>query len=100
MFLWLAGLAMVIWSIFRSLSKNLDKRRRENMTFLIYRKRFLAKVAPAGAWIKTTFRRLKDLPKYKYLTCPSCGSTMRVPRGKGTIMVTCRKCGERFKAKS
>ena len=100
MFLWLAGLAMVTWSIFRSLSKNLDKRRRENMTFLIYRKRFLAKVAPAGAWIKTTVRRLKDLPKYKYLTCPSCGSTMRVPRGKGTIMVTCRKCGERFKAKS
>ena len=27
MFLWLAGLAMVTWSIFRSLSKNLDKHR-------------------------------------------------------------------------
>ena len=100
MIFWLAGLIMVGWSIFRTMSKDLDRRRRENMTFLIYRKRFLSKIAPALTWVKSTFRRLRDLPKYKYLTCPSCRSTMRVPRGKGTIMVTCRKCGERFKAKS
>ena len=97
---WGLGLAMLIYSIFRSFSKKLDKRRRENMIYLIYKNKAAKKFAPVGKWFRRTFRRIKDLPKYKYLTCPDCKTTMRVPRGKGTIMVTCIKCGNKFKAKS
>ncbi|MDO4493372.1 MAG: hypothetical protein Q4C53_05720 [Clostridia bacterium] len=33
---------------------------------------------------------------YKYIACPNCAKSLRVPRGKGHIRVTCPQCGERF----
>ena len=37
---------------------------------------------------------------YKFFTCPSCKTTLRVPRGKGKIEIVCRRCGSRFSGKS
>ena len=30
------------------------------------------------------------------IKCPGCGNTLRVPKGKGKLYVTCPRCGERF----
>ena len=37
---------------------------------------------------------------YKFFTCPSCRTTLRVPRGHGKIKIVCRKCGNSFIGKS
>ena len=38
--------------------------------------------------------------QYKVFKCPKCSQKLRVPRGKGKIMITCRRCGNEFKKRS
>lgn len=74
---------------FRMLSRKLAARRRENDRFLRY-------WWPVRTKLTNKTRQLKDSRQYKYFKCPGCHCTLRVPRKKGTIQITCRKCGERF----
>ena len=39
--------------------------------------------------------RIKDR-SHRYYACPKCRQTVRVPRGKGKIAITCPKCREKF----
>ena len=75
----LTGLAYAIMgvAIFRALSHNTYKRYRENRWFLLQ------------------IDKLKDR-KHKYFSCPKCRQSVRVPRGKGKIAITCPKCKEKF----
>ncbi len=68
---------LMIWAIFRCLSRNTYKRYQENRKYL----RFL--------------ERWKD-KQNRYYDCPRCHQTVRVPRGKGKIAITCPKCKEKF----
>jgi predicted RNA-binding Zn-ribbon protein involved in translation (DUF1610 family) len=76
-------------SVFRMFSKNLPARSRENAAFL-------------KIWyrIKHVFKqektKLQDKKTHRFFKCPGCKTTLRVPKGKGKISVTCPKCGERF----
>ena len=73
--------ALMIWAIFRTLSRNTYKRYRENRRFLMF------------------LDRLKDR-EHRYFDCPKCRQPVRVPRGKGKIMITCPKCKEKFQKKT
>ena len=33
---------------------------------------------------------------YKITKCPNCKQKLRLPRGKGNIVVTCKKCSTKF----
>lgn len=79
---------MLILCFIRMLSRNLTARRRENDKFLKY-------------WwpIRTKLQNLFD-KNYRFFKCPACRCTLRVPRRKGKIQVTCPKCGERFTKKT
>lgn len=68
---------LMIWAIFRSLSRNTYKRYQENRKFL------------------QITGRLKDRQN-RYFDCPKCRQVVRVPRGKGKISITCPKCHEKF----
>jgi len=37
---------------------------------------------------------------YYYFKCPTCGQSMRLPRGLGKVEITCRSCASRFETKS
>lgn len=74
---WVLSYALMIWAIFRSLSRNINKRYQENRRFLLM------------------LDRIKDR-KNRYFLCPRCRQTVRVPRGRGRINIRCPKCGERF----
>ena len=73
----LQSYGLMIWAIWRSLSRNTYARYQENRKFLQF------------------FDRLKDR-KNKYFDCPKCHQMMRVPRGKGKISITCPRCREKF----
>lgn len=77
----LGSYALMIWAIWRTLSRNTYKRYQEN-------RRFLMRLA-----------RIKDR-QHKYFDCPKCRQPVRVPRGKGKIVITCPKCKEKFPGKS
>lgn len=86
-------LSIFIVTIFRIFSKNYAKRSRENQQFL--------KILKS---IKKPFinglQYMKDFRSYKYFKCPTCKTTIRIPRKKGTIMIRCPKCKASFSGKS
>ena len=86
------ALILIILSLYRSLSRDLDRRRAENA-------RFLQAARPiARRW--SSFRARTHDREHRYFKCPNCGQQMRVPRGKGRITVHCRSCGAVFEEKS
>ena len=86
------SLVLVFCSLFRLFSRNLPRRRGENM-------KFMKAAGPMLQWLRLrrTVRRDKE---HRYFKCPNCGQQLRVPRGKGKITVTCRGCGANFQEKS
>lgn len=72
---------LMIWAIFRCFSRNTYKRYQENRKFLLF------------------FDNLRDREHRCYI-CPKCNQTVRVPRGKGKIAITCPKCKEKFVKKT
>ena len=84
--------ALILFALFRMLSRNPARRRAENA-------RFLKVAGPAIQWfrLRRTIHRDKE---HCYFKCPNCGQQLRVPRGKGKITVTCRSCGAVFEEKS
>lgn len=75
--LFVLSYGMMIWAIFRGLSRNTYKRYQENRKFL------------------QIVGRLKDRQN-RYFDCPKCHQLVRVPRGKGKISITCPRCREKF----
>ena len=88
----LLGTVALVLTLFRCLSRNLERRRAEN-------NRFLQIVRPL--WRKwSAFRARAHDKEHRYFKCPNCGQLMRVPKGKGRITVHCRACGAAFEEKS
>ena len=79
--LWALSYGLMIWAIFRSLSRNTYKRYLENRKFLQF------------------WDRIRDR-EHRYYDCPKCHQTVRVPRGRGKISITCPKCREKFVKKT
>lgn len=88
-FLLVIVLALLIYTYFRMLSKNLSARRAENA-------KFLAKTARLRDWWQLRRDMWNQRKEYKFFKCPSCKAVMRVPKGKGKIRIICKKCGTAF----
>ena len=91
--LYAAVLVLLGYIYFRMFSRNLTKRREENGKYLRLRYRF-------SAWLKLRKEKWVQRKDYKFFTCPSCKTMLRVPRGHGKIKIVCRKCGNTFTGKS
>lgn len=87
------SLALLIFATYRAFSKNKEKRYRENIAFLNW-------YNPLRNKLIKTKNRLKDMKTHKFLKCPKCRQTLRVPKGKGKILITCPKCDEKFKTRT
>ena len=85
-FLYAAALVLLCYVYIRALSRNVEKCRRQNERYLLWR----------------NFRRLRFLQRktHKFYRCPKCRQMLRVPRGKGRITITCRNCAESFERKT
>ena len=91
--IWIIAFVLLVIVYVRMLSRNVYKRSDENNRFLRIR-------YSAAGKLKMLHERWVQRKDYKFFTCPSCHTTLRVPRGHGKIKIVCRKCGSSFTGKS
>ncbi len=82
--------AVLIWMIFRILSRNVYQRRRENEKFMKIWNRIKAKGS-------LTIRRIKEIKTRRFRKCPHCKVVLRLPRKTGKHTVECPCCHHEFK---
>lgn len=84
---------LVIYTYIRILSRNYEKRNAENTWFLDHTQ-----------GLRDRYRRLMAHARIRkthhIYTCPGCGQKIKVPKGKGKIVITCPKCRIEFTKKS
>lgn len=97
-------LLLLVYAYYRMLSRNTSARYNENMKYLEYRGKvmpFFYKVRDkVTGFFGGNKARREDLKTHHIYRCPKCGQKIRVPRGKGKIVITCPKCGTEFTKKS
>lgn len=96
MFLPVTGLlstALLVYSVWRMLSRNVGKRQAENMRYI----QFTEKI---GREVRQFFARLKGMKTHKYFRCPSCRNRLRMKRGSGEKTITCPVCRHQFTQKA
>lgn len=84
---------LFVYVLFRTFSRNIPARQRENQAFL----RFWG---PIGSWFRLQAQKLSQRKLYKYFKCPHCRQQLRAPRGRGKIEVTCQRCHTVFQTKT
>lgn len=88
-----AALVLILFMTFRAFSKNYSERASERDTYLAIKEKvvnvFNLKIE---IW--------KNRKTHRYFKCKNCKATLRVPKGKGKIEITCRKCGHKMRKKS
>lgn len=83
--LYLIGLAIFFYGLFRFFSRNITKRSKENLRF-----------QKITSGIKNSFSkitsRLEQNKNYCFKRCPNCGKTLRLPRRRGKHTTCCPVC--------
>lgn len=105
----LIGYAIFIIVIFRTFSKDIYKRQRELNSFVRFINKPLSKfgfaipsnIPPIDlryfSFALTILKnKINEKKNYKITKCPSCGQKLRLPRKKGEIVVTCKRCSNKF----
>ena len=84
------ALLIVVFYIYRCFSRNIYRRSAENQ-------KFLKLWNPVKNYFKFCKLRFQERNSVKKLyRCPKCHQTIRVPKGKGKIAITCPKCRFEF----
>jgi len=81
--------AVLLYTIFRTLSRNVYKRRMENEKFMKVWK-------PARAKGSLMIRRINEIKTHRFRKCPHCKKVLRLPRMKGKHIVKCLCCNKEF----
>lgn len=84
-FLNIISLVLLVYAYYRAFSKKVYKRSFENT-------KFLNATYPIRSKFRSLVNKVKGLKEYKYFKCSECNQEVRVPRGKGKIVLTCPKC--------
>ena len=82
---WCITLYFFIWVMFRTMSRNIYARRRENEKFC--------------GFFKLKRNKFRDRKTHVYRKCKSCKAVLRLPKAKGKHFVVCPKCKNRFEVK-
>ena len=87
--IYLLETAVIIYSLWRMLSKKKDKRRRENEAFLKLWN-------PTKSWFILQKDRIRDIKNFRYRRCPKCHAILKLPNKRGKHTTRCPKCGDKF----
>ena len=108
-YIYLFGVALFFYSVYRALSRNIAAREAENQKYLqitnrIKNWRYFRQQKKQGTYTYTQSEQNRNgaygSTVYAYYYCPSCKQQVRIPAGKGRVTVTCPRCGEKFPANS
>ena len=80
--------ALFVTIYYRMFSRQTYKRASENSRFLTW-------WAPIQRKTLGKTMQMQD-KQHRYFKCPTCHKTLRVPRGKGKISITCPHCKRKF----
>lgn len=94
-FLYPLGLIMLVWSVYRSLSRNIYKRQEE-------RTKYLELSGKVKQKYRLLINRWKNRKTHLYCKCPQCKVTVRVrrPETHGNLNITCPMCKNSFSKKA
>ena len=87
------ALALMIWSLYRTLSRNISARLREREAFLKRRNTMRTK-------LRLYKRMWNERKTHRYFHCKQCKAVIRIPKGRGEVDVGCPRCHVRTKRKS
>ncbi|MBU3090276.1 hypothetical protein [Clostridium gasigenes] len=107
------GLALLFFAIYRAFSKDIYRRKMELNKFTSYANKLLGKFGkklPSSVpnldlnSLSVAINQIKlsmaQKRKYKIIKCPSCKQKLRLPRKRGKIVVTCKKCSNKFDSRT
>ena len=90
------------YTIYRIVSTDFSKRREENQKAMRWLSDFGQKTNLTKYWerFQRWFQRERRIfsqrKDYHFYSCPNCHQTIRMPRGKGRVEITCPRCHEKF----
>ena len=87
--LWTLAVLLLVAGYYRIFSKKTSQRYQETQKYLRLRNRITGR-------FRSMKERLKQRKTHRFFKCPQCGVTVRVPKGKGKIKITCPKCKTAF----
>ena len=91
--LYVVGIALFAWTIFRCFSRNILARRRENQAYLRLKTKLRHPLR------KSQVNCPQDTATHIFRTCVHCKANLRLPRQVGKHTVKCPRCGQRFTVK-
>ena len=84
---------ILAYAMYRVLSKNHSARYAENQ-------RYLQAKAKIRYWFDQQKKLMEERKYHHIYTCPKCRQKIRIPKGKGKIMIRCPKCHHEFQKRS
>ena len=84
---------ILVYAMYRVLSKNHSARYAENQ-------RYLQATAKIRYWFDQQKKLMEERKYHHIYTCPKCRQKIRIPKGKGKIMLRCPKCHHEFQKRS
>ncbi len=104
------GFALVIIAFYRAFSRNIFQRKKEYNAFYTHANKIFSKIGINIPYNVNPLNfnnmlrafdgikyKLNQNKQYKITKCPYCKQKLRLPKGKGNITVTCKKCMKEFK---
>lgn len=106
------GIILLLIIVYRTFSKDINKRRAEYNKFRGAWNKIFGKVGLAiplnlstvdsksmSLFINKIKYEIDQRKKYKIIKCPGCQKKLKLARGRGKVIITCKKCSTEFKAK-
>ncbi len=85
-------LGILIFATYRTFSKNILRRREENMKYLSIKRK-------VTDFFKLQKNKWRDRKTHVYKKCPHCRAVLRLPKSRGKHSVRCPGCSNSFDVK-
>lgn len=105
--IWIIGVGLFLYALFRILSKDTSKRFQEQQKFNTILQKVSKRFSRESLMLRRLFKWLQgkyaynrmifqQRKQFEFFKCPKCKKNLRLPKNKGKLQVTCPVCGMEF----